>query len=75
MSRVLLAEEAALGHRVVVKILAPELGQELSAERFAREIRISARLQHPNIIPVLAAGAAGVGNFGSTPTPAAAADR
>ena len=59
MARVFLAEEAALGRRVVVKVLAPDLAQELSAERFAREIQISARLQHPNIVPVLAAGAAG----------------
>ena len=59
MARVFLAEEVALGRRVVVKVLAPDLAQELSAERFAREIRISARLQHPNIVPVFAAGAAG----------------
>src|SRR5688500_18439944 len=59
MSRVFLAEETALGRRVVVKVLAPELAQELSAERFAREIRLSARLQHPGIVPVLSAGMAG----------------
>ena len=59
MARVFLAEETALGRQVVVKVLAPELTRELSAERFAREIRVSARLQHPNIVPVLSAGAAG----------------
>jgi serine/threonine-protein kinase len=59
MSRVFLAEETALGRRVVVKVLAPDVAQELSAERFAREIRLSARLQHPSIVPVLTAGAAG----------------
>ncbi len=59
MSRVFVAEELALGRRVVIKVLAPELAQELSAERFAREIRVSARLQHPNIVPVLSAGAMG----------------
>jgi tetratricopeptide (TPR) repeat protein/tRNA A-37 threonylcarbamoyl transferase component Bud32 len=58
MSRVFLAEETALGRRVVVKVLAPELTHDVSAERFAREIRLSARLQHPNIVPVLAAGVA-----------------
>ncbi len=58
MSRVFLAEERALGRRVVVKVLAPELAHELSSERFAREIRLSAKLQHPNIVPVLSAGAA-----------------
>ena len=59
MARVFLAEETALGRRVVVKVLAPDLARELSAERFAREIRLSARLQHPNVVPVLAAGVAG----------------
>ncbi|MDF1505029.1 protein kinase [Roseisolibacter sp. H3M3-2] len=57
MSRVFVAEDAALGRRVVVKVLAPELAEGLSAERFAREIRLAARLQHPNVVPVLAAGA------------------
>ena len=59
MSRVFLAEESALGRRVVVKVLSPERTHDLSAERFAREIRLSARLQHPNIVAVLTAGAAG----------------
>ena len=56
MSRVFLAEERALSRRVVVKVLAPELAHELSTERFAREIRLLAQLQHPNIVPVLSAG-------------------
>ncbi|HEX6053438.1 MAG TPA: hypothetical protein VFZ21_29420, partial [Gemmatimonadaceae bacterium] len=57
MARVFLAEERALGRQVVVKVLSPELAHALSAERFAREVKLSARLQHPNIVPVLAAGA------------------
>jgi serine/threonine protein kinase/Tfp pilus assembly protein PilF len=52
MSRVFLARDEALGRSVVVKVLAPELAAELSVERFAREIRLAARLQHPNIVPV-----------------------
>jgi serine/threonine-protein kinase len=59
MSRVFVAEEAALGRRVVVKVLAPELAHELSAERFAREIRLAASLQHANIVPVHSAGVTG----------------
>ncbi|HEX6054104.1 MAG TPA: protein kinase [Gemmatimonadaceae bacterium] len=59
MARVFLAEETALGRPVVIKVLPPEVAHEMSAERFAREIRVSARLQHPNIVPVLTAGAAG----------------
>jgi serine/threonine-protein kinase len=40
----------------VVKVLAPELAEGLSAERFAREIRFAAALQAPHIVPVHAAG-------------------
>ena len=56
MSRVFVAREEALGRAVVVKVLAPELAEGLSAERFTREILLAARLQHPNVVPVLAAG-------------------
>ncbi len=58
MSRVFLAMESALGRRVVIKVLTPELAQGLSAERFAREIKLAAALQDPHIVPVLAAGVA-----------------
>ena len=56
MSRVFLAEERALGRKVVVKVLAPELAADVSFDRFAREIRMTAQLQHPQIVPVLATG-------------------
>lgn len=56
MAHVFLADETALGRRVVVKVLAPELAHGLSAERFAREVRFAASLQHPNILPVFTAG-------------------
>ena len=56
MSRVFVAREEALGRDVVVKVLAPELAAGLSAERFAREIKLAAALQEPHIVPVLAAG-------------------
>ena len=56
MSRVFLADDASLGRRVVVKVLAPELAEGISSERFMREIRVAARLQHPNVVPVLTAG-------------------
>ena len=59
MSRVFVATETALGRRVVLKVLAPELTATLSAERFKREISLAARLQHPNIVPLLSAGQAG----------------
>lgn len=57
MSRVFVANETRLGRKVVVKVLSSETGAELSADRFEREIRIAATLQHPNIVPVLSAGA------------------
>ena len=59
MSRVFVAEETSLGRKVVVKVLSSELAAELSAERFEREVRLAAQLQHPQIVPVLTAGSAG----------------
>ena len=56
MSRVFVATETALGRRVVIKLLSPELGVGISADRFRREIQLAARLQHPHIVPLLAAG-------------------
>ena len=56
MSRVFLAREAALGRKVVIKVLRPELAEALSGERFKREVRLAARLQHPHIVPLLTAG-------------------
>src|SRR5919202_4767393 len=56
MSRVFVAHDASLGRRVVVKVLAPELAAGINGERFRREILLAAGLQHPHIVPVLAAG-------------------
>ena len=56
MSRVFLATETALERRVVVKVLPPDLGASVNADRFNREILLAARLQHPHIVPVLSAG-------------------
>lgn len=58
MSRGFLAEEAALGRKVVVKVLPPELSAGLNIDRFRREIQLAASLQHPHIVPLLAAGQA-----------------
>ena len=44
MSRVFLAEERAVGRRIVVKVLSPDLAAGVSAERFKREIMITAQL-------------------------------
>src|SRR5215813_10452453 len=56
MSRVFLAQDLALGRSVVIKVLLPELAAGVNAERFKREVQLSARLQHPHIVPVLTAG-------------------
>ena len=56
MSRVFVAEEIALGRKVVVKVLPPELAGAVSKERFKREILLAARLQHPHIVPLHSAG-------------------
>jgi serine/threonine-protein kinase len=58
MSRVFVAEERGLGRKVVIKVLPPEMTEGISAERFAREIKLAASLQQANIVPVLAAGTA-----------------
>jgi len=59
MSRVFAATETALGRKVVVKVLPPEMAEGLSVERFKREIQLAARLQHAHIVPVLTAGEIG----------------
>ena len=56
MSRVFVARDEALGRDVVVKVLEPDLANAVSAERFAREIRIAAALQEPHIVAVFSAG-------------------
>ncbi len=59
MGRVFLARERALGRTVVIKVLLPVLAAGLRAERFAREMRVAAAVQHPNVVPVFKAGEAG----------------
>ncbi|MDX2183737.1 MAG: serine/threonine-protein kinase [Gemmatimonadaceae bacterium] len=59
MSRVFLALERALGRQVVIKVLSPALGRAIDVERFQQEVQTSAVLQHPQIVPVYHAGAAG----------------
>jgi serine/threonine-protein kinase len=56
MSRVFVAEETALGRKVVIKVLPPETAAQVSLERFKREILLAAKLQHPHIVPLLSAG-------------------
>jgi TolB-like protein/tRNA A-37 threonylcarbamoyl transferase component Bud32 len=59
MSRVFLAHDTTLGRRVVIKVLPPEMAAGVNVERFRREIQLAASLQHPHIVPLLAAEASG----------------
>ncbi|MFM9013093.1 MAG: serine/threonine-protein kinase, partial [Gemmatimonadota bacterium] len=56
MSRVFLAQDPALDRTVVIKVLDLEGAVGASVERFRREIRVVAGLQHPHIVPILTAG-------------------
>ncbi|HJU75128.1 MAG TPA: serine/threonine-protein kinase, partial [Gemmatimonadaceae bacterium] len=59
MSRVFVAEDVQLGRKVVLKVLPADFAGSVNGERFEREVRVAARLQHPHIVPLLAAGSAG----------------
>ncbi len=48
------------GEPIAFKVLNPELGPTVGAERFRREIRIAGRLQHPNILGILDSGVTSV---------------
>jgi serine/threonine protein kinase len=56
MATVYLARDLRHDRAVALKVLHPELAASLGPERFLREIRITAQLQHPNILPVLDSG-------------------
>ena len=58
MSRVYLARDRRYEREVAVKVLDPEIATAVGAERFLREIRITAQLQHPHIVPLLESGEA-----------------
>ena len=60
MSVVYLAEHDWLQRKVALKVLAPQLADDdRFRERFVRESRLAASLDHPNVIPIYEAGASG----------------
>jgi serine/threonine-protein kinase len=65
MATVFLAHDPA-GTPIALKLLNPELAPTVGADRFRREIRVAARLQHPNILSVLDSGVATVSAGGGT---------
>jgi serine/threonine-protein kinase len=58
MATVYLAHDLRHDRPVALKVLHPDLAATLGPERFQREIRTTARLQHPHILPVLDSGEA-----------------
>ncbi len=58
MASVFRARDIRHGRVVAVKVLHPELAEALGAERFLREVRITAGLSHPHILPLLDSGEA-----------------
>jgi tetratricopeptide (TPR) repeat protein len=59
MAVVFRAFDSRHGRDVAVKVMRPDLGPMFAGDRFLREIRITARLQHPNIISLIESGQAG----------------
>jgi Tol biopolymer transport system component len=59
MATVYLAHDLKHDRDVAMKVLHPDLGAALGGERFLSEIRTTARLQHPHILPLLDSGEAG----------------
>jgi serine/threonine protein kinase len=58
MATVYLAEDLKLHRKVALKALRPELAAALGPERFLREIKTTARLDHPHILTLLDSGKA-----------------
>ena len=56
MATVYLAHDIKHARDVAIKVLHPDLGAALGGERFLTEIRTTARLQHPHILPLLDSG-------------------
>src|SRR5512146_3494524 len=58
MASVYLAQDVRHDRKVALKLLKPELAAVLGAERFVQEIKTTAALQHPHILPLFDSGAA-----------------
>jgi serine/threonine-protein kinase len=59
MGSVYLASDRKHGRRVAIKVMSPELATPFGFDRFLREVRVVARLQHPHILPLYDSGQAG----------------
>jgi Tol biopolymer transport system component len=63
MATVYLARDVKHDRQVALKILDPELAAVMGVERFLAEIRVSANLQHPNLLPLFDSGEAPNGSL------------
>jgi serine/threonine-protein kinase len=59
MATVYLAADLKHDRKVAIKVLKPELAAVLGAERFVQEIKTTAALSHPHILPLFDSGEAG----------------
>src|SRR5205823_7257365 len=55
---VYLARDARHDREVAIKVLLPELSASIGGERFEREIKLAAKLQHPHILGLFDSGSA-----------------
>ncbi len=62
MATVYLAQDLKHDRKVAIKVLRPELAAVIGAERFLSEIKTTANLQHPHILPLFDSGVARVGS-------------
>jgi serine/threonine-protein kinase len=58
MATVYLAEDLKHDRKVALKVMRPELSAILGGERFLNEIKVTANLQHPHILPLFDSGEA-----------------
>jgi serine/threonine-protein kinase len=58
MATVYLAHDVKHNRKVALKVLKPDLAAVVGAERFLREIEVTANLQHPHILPLFESGEA-----------------
>jgi hypothetical protein len=66
MATVYLADDLKHDRKVALKVLRPELAAVLGADRFVQEIKTTAQLQHPHILPLYDSGSTAAEQGGST---------
>jgi tetratricopeptide (TPR) repeat protein len=67
MASVWLAQDRTHGRPVAIKVLHEELAGAIGIDRFVREVRLTSRLQHPGIVPVLDSGILPAAGEGALP--------